>query len=84
LIRIRNLHSLYFGETQEVVPVEGEVRREVEETLLRLGYLEQKAPEDEALFDAVSAYHGTENFEEREQERGYLDIEVLRFMRDGH
>lgn len=84
LIRIRNLHSLYFGETQEVVPVEGEVRREIEEMLLRLGYLEQKVPEDEALFDAVSAYHGTENFEEREQERGYLDIEVLRFMRDGH
>jgi len=22
-----------------------------------------------------------ENFEEREQERGYLDLEVLRFMR---
>jgi uncharacterized Ntn-hydrolase superfamily protein len=84
LIRIRSLHSLYFGETQEVVTVESEVRQEVEETLLRLGYLEQKASEDEVLFDALAAYHGTENFEEREQERGYLDIEVLRFMRDGH
>ncbi len=82
LIRIRGLHDLYFGETKEVVVVEGEVREEVEEILVRLGYLEQRAPEDEALFAALVAYHGTENFEEREQDRGYLDAEVLKFMRD--
>ena len=82
LIRIRDLHSLYFGETKDVVAVEGKVREEVEETLFRLGYVEVRDPGDDALFEAIGSYLGTENFEEREQERGYLDSEVLKFMRE--
>lgn len=82
LVRIRDLHSLYFGETKDVVAVEGEVRERVERTLLRLGYLQGPDPGDDVLFEALGAYLGTENFEEREQERGYLDVEVLKFMRE--
>ncbi len=82
LVRIRDLHSLYFGETRDVVAVEGEVRERVERTLLRLGYLQGPDTGDDVLFAALGAYLGTENFEEREQERGYLDIEVLKFMRE--
>lgn len=82
LIRIRDLHSLYFGATEDVVAVEGEVREEIEEALLRLGYIEERDPGDEALFGALDAYLGTENFEERAQERGYLDGEVLKLMRE--
>jgi hypothetical protein len=39
-------------------------------------------PDDrEALLDALTDFLHIENFEEREQERGHLDLEVLRFMR---
>src|SRR5215216_7490542 len=81
LIRLRALHTLYFGETEDVVAVDGEVRQDVEASLERLGYLEEGAG-DEALLDALSAFIRTENFEEREQERGYLDRAVLEFMRE--
>jgi uncharacterized Ntn-hydrolase superfamily protein len=83
LIRIRDLHTLYFGETrpEDVVAVTGEVRRDVATSLRRLGYLEEDDPDDEALLDSLSTFIRTENFEEREQERGYLDRAVLEFMR---
>ena len=83
LIRIRDLHTLYFGETrpEDVVVVDGEVRKDVAASLRRLGYLEGDDPDDEALLDSLSAFIRTENFEEREQERGYLDRAVLEFMR---
>ncbi len=84
LARIRNLHTLYFGETEpeDVVAVEGDVRNEVVALLQRFGYLEEHDPGDEeALLDALTDFLHIENFEEREQERGYLDLEVLLFMR---
>jgi uncharacterized Ntn-hydrolase superfamily protein len=81
LIRIRELHTLYFGETEDVVAVDGEVKEEVAASLGRLGYLQEGA-DDEALLDALSAFIRTENFEEREQERGYLDRTVLAFMKE--
>ena len=83
LVRIRDLHTLYFGETKpdDVVAVDGDVKREVAVALRRLGYLEEGA-NDEALLDALSAFIRTENFEEREQERGYLDRAVLEFIKD--
>jgi uncharacterized Ntn-hydrolase superfamily protein len=83
--RIRDLHTLYFGETrpEDVVAVEGDVREEVATHLRRFGYIERGDPDDdEALLDALTDFLHIENFEEREQERGYLDLEVLRFMRD--
>ncbi len=61
--------------------MEGEVRRGVAASLRRLGYLEEDA-DDETLLDALSAFIRTENFEEREQERGYLDRAVLEFMKE--
>jgi uncharacterized Ntn-hydrolase superfamily protein len=81
LIRLRTLHTLYFGQTKDVVAVDGKVRKDVEASLERLGYLEEGAG-DEALLDALSAFIRTENFEEREQERGYLDRAVLEFMKE--
>jgi len=83
LARIRDLHSLYFGETkpEDVVAVEGDVREEAVTHLQRLGYLEGRDPEnEEVLLNALTDFLHIENFEEREQERGYLDLEVLRFM----
>jgi uncharacterized Ntn-hydrolase superfamily protein len=81
LIRLRSLHTLYFGVTEDVVEVAGEIKEEVAASLGRLGYLQEGA-DDEALLDALSAFIRTENFEEREQERGYLDRAVLAFMKE--
>ena len=87
LIRIRDLHTLYFGETkpEDVVAVDGDVRKEVVDALLRSGYLQEEDARDEAgdgaILDALSAYIRTENFEEREQRRGFLDRAVLEYMK---
>jgi uncharacterized Ntn-hydrolase superfamily protein len=83
LIRLRSLHTLCFGETkpEDSVAVDGDVRREVAVSLERLGYLE-KGADHESLLDALSNFIRTENFEEREQERGYLDRAVLEFMKE--
>ena len=83
LARLRDLHALYFGETgsEDVVAVDGDVKMEVVDALLRSGYVEERDAGDEALLDALSAFIRTENFEEREQARGYVDRAVLEFMR---
>ena len=83
LIRVRDLHTLYFGETglEDVVAVDGDVREQVVESLRSLGYLGEEDPDDEALYEALTVFTGTENFEEREQARGYVDRAVLEFMR---
>jgi uncharacterized Ntn-hydrolase superfamily protein len=82
LLRLQGLHTLYFGETrpEDVVAVDAEVRKDVAASLERLGYLGVDA-DDEALLDALSTFIRTENFEEREQERGYIDRAVLEFMK---
>ena len=83
MVRIRDLHTLYFGEAgpEDVVAVDGDVRREVMDALRRSGYIQEQDTADDDLFDALSAYIRTENFEEREQERGYLDRAVLEYMK---
>jgi hypothetical protein len=53
----------------------------VADALRRSGYIQQRDIGDEVLFDALSAYIRTENFEEREQRRGYLDRAVLEYMK---
>ena len=83
LVRIRDLHTLYFGETrpEDVVAMDGDVRTEVVDALLRSGYIEEDEAGDDVVLDALSAYLRTENFEEREQRRGYLDRAVLEYMK---
>jgi uncharacterized Ntn-hydrolase superfamily protein len=83
LIRIRDLHTLYFGETSpdDVIAVDGDVRAEVADALLRAGYLKGPDVGDDVLFDALGAYIRTENFEEREQQHGYLDRAVLEHLK---
>jgi uncharacterized Ntn-hydrolase superfamily protein len=85
LIRIRDLHTLYFGETSpdDVIALDGDVRAEVADALLRAGYFEGPDVGDDDLFDALSAYIRTENFEEREQRRGFLDRAVLEYLKGG-
>jgi uncharacterized Ntn-hydrolase superfamily protein len=71
---LRGLELMARGETA--------VRREVADVLRRRGYVQEQDIEDDVLFDALSAYIRTDNFEEREQQRGYLDRAVLEYMKE--
>ncbi|WP_432948586.1 DUF1028 domain-containing protein [Kribbella sp. CA-253562] len=74
--RLLALHELYFGKPDpaKLLPLEGALADEVTELLGRLGYT---AP----LADALDAWAGTENFEER-LVAGRLDPVVLEHLRD--
>ncbi|MEW8970143.1 MAG: DUF1028 domain-containing protein [Mesobacillus sp.] len=84
LIRIYGLQQLYFAKAkpENVVAIEGEVRGIVVQHLQRLDYLKADPVDDEELHKALTAYIHTENFEEREQEKGKIDLEVLEFMKN--
>ena len=84
MVRIRDLHTLYLGETiaEGVLAVEGDVGKEVADALRRSGYISKQGASDAVLLlDTLSAYIRTENFEDREQQRGYLDLAVLDCMK---
>ncbi|MBT2659647.1 DUF1028 domain-containing protein [Bacillus sp. ISL-45] len=84
LIRIYGLQQLYFAKAkpENVVTVDGEIRETVVQHLKRLDYLKADPADDEELHKALIAYIHTENFEEREQEKGKIDLEVLEFMKN--
>ncbi|WP_121611027.1 DUF1028 domain-containing protein [Mesobacillus foraminis] len=83
LIRIYGLQQLYFAKSkpENVAAIEGKVKEELIANIRRLEYLKGEKEDEEALFKALTAYIHTENFEEREQERGKIDLEVLEFMK---
>jgi uncharacterized Ntn-hydrolase superfamily protein len=66
--RLLDLHHLYFGKPEEVLPLEGELATEVADRLGRLGY------------DSLDAWAGVENFEER-LVPGSIDVLVLEQLR---
>lgn len=79
LKRIYSMHQLYFQESEpgRVVLLEGEILDEVERELGRLGY----AKERQSLHKSLKDYLHTENFEMREQDENYIDLDVLDYMK---
>ncbi|MGM7703042.1 DUF1028 domain-containing protein [Pseudalkalibacillus sp. Hm43] len=87
LIRLHELHQLYFSRSKEekITKIEGNVYRNLTFELERLGFLERSDEHNEdAVFDALRVYIHQENFEEREQKRGYIDLEILEYLQRGH
>ncbi|WLR47214.1 DUF1028 domain-containing protein [Halobacillus litoralis] len=84
LDRIYKLHQLYFGASkpEEVVEVEGNIKKEVEHHLRRLGYLTAENVTPDEFYHTFTTYLHTENFESREQERGKIDLKVLEYMKN--
>lgn len=68
LLRLLDLHHLYFGTPEEVLPLEGPLAEEVQERLARLGYA------------SLEDWAGVENFEERMVADG-IDALVLEQLR---
>ncbi|MFQ5814520.1 MAG: DUF1028 domain-containing protein [Anaerolineae bacterium] len=85
LKRLLELHKLYFfkSKPEDLLPLEGEVAREVQEILSELGYYSGQINGlyDEATRQALFDFSGIENLEERWQEGTYIDQVVLQFMR---
>ncbi|MEW5321718.1 DUF1028 domain-containing protein [Geobacillus thermoleovorans] len=84
LIRLYQLRQLYFEKPrpEKVAAMEGAVKEEVAAQLIRLGYLsKERAADNTALHEALTAYIHTENFEERELENGKIDLDVLAYMK---
>jgi uncharacterized Ntn-hydrolase superfamily protein len=84
LIRIYHLHQLYFGSTKKenILAIDGEIKADLEKHLQRLGYLKENYSGYEALHKAFTSFLHTENFEERELEKGKLDKEVLDYLKE--
>jgi uncharacterized Ntn-hydrolase superfamily protein len=80
LTRIYQLQQLYFAPSkpENVIPIEGSTLEELTTHLQRLGYLNEKITE---IPEALTTYIHTENFEEREQKAGFIDLEVLEYMK---
>jgi uncharacterized Ntn-hydrolase superfamily protein len=80
LIRIYQLQQLYFTRTkpERVAKIDGRLKEELKSELERLQYLKN----GEDVDDALKTFIHTENFEEREQERGYIDLDVIDFMKN--
>ena len=80
LIRIYQLQQLYFAPSkpERVVPIEGDIKAELDRHLQAKGY---SVNNDKDLLKNLTAYLHTENFEMREQKTGWIDLEVLQFMR---
>ncbi|HEO8420545.1 TPA: DUF1028 domain-containing protein [Yersinia enterocolitica] len=80
LTRIYQLQQLYFAPSkpENVIPIDGGTLEELTTHLQRLGYLNEKITE---IPEALTTYIHTENFEEREQKAGFIDTEVLVYMK---
>jgi len=76
LARLLELHRLYFPRPDELdfVPLDAGVKAELQPILTRLGY---SGDFEQALF----AYVGTENLEERWSDRGQVERAVLEHLR---
>ncbi|WP_223592183.1 DUF1028 domain-containing protein [Neobacillus bataviensis] len=83
LIRIYHLQQLYFAPSkpEQVVAIEGEVKRELTACLTNFGYLTNCQDNEDDILKALTAYIHTENFEMREQPAGFIDLEVLQYMK---
>ncbi|WP_391119624.1 DUF1028 domain-containing protein [Psychrobacillus sp. L3] len=83
LARLLKLHRLYFESTlsSDIVEIEGELAKELQSLLNENGHLNRDLTEHDDLLDAVQSYHLIENFDERVQERGFIDTKVVEYMR---
>jgi uncharacterized Ntn-hydrolase superfamily protein len=85
LIRIYYLHQLYFEQPkpENVVQINEEIKAVLAQKLTALNYLdENKQGSDEEVYGALSDFIHTENFEEREQVTGKIDLQVFEYIKN--
>ncbi len=84
LIRIYNIHQLYFGKPApgDILEVGEEMRQNIAASLRKLGYLGRNGTTDAELYRSLTRFIQAENFEERQQPQGKIDQAVLRYLQD--
>jgi uncharacterized Ntn-hydrolase superfamily protein len=82
LIRIFELHQLYFNRTrpEDLLPIEGDLKTKLIGYLMKLGFVKSIDINDHDLYESVKSFHLIENFDERIQEPGWIDRKVVEFM----
>jgi uncharacterized Ntn-hydrolase superfamily protein len=84
LIRLLDLHELYFGKTapEDKMEATGKTAERIQWALARLGYYKGLANGlyDEQTEAAFKDFSGIENFEERLLEGGFVDRRVFEFL----
>lgn len=80
LIRIYQLQQLYFAPSkpERVVRIEGETKAELIRHLQAKGF---NVNDEDELLEKLTEYLHTENFEMRAQKEGFIDLDVLDFMK---
>ena len=85
LLRLYQLHQLYFGVTKpaSLLKIDGPLARELQDILNRLGYYDGPltGTYDTPTRTALEHWHSIENFEERLWQEAFIDPEVLAYMR---
>ena len=83
LRRLLGVHTLYFGETKELVPLTADLVRELQEILKRTNFYdgEISGTYDDATRDALEDFQGWENLEMRFRKDNQIDKVVLDYMR---
>ena len=83
LQRIYELHQLYFNTTTEgdSIKIDDKLGKELREFLHTLGYLSSNDCDENIFNDAIQSYHLIENFDERIQPVGMIDIKVMDYMK---
>jgi len=88
LRRIVDMSRFYFGKTKEgnIAKIEGDVKDYILGVLSKKGvYKGDLSGEwDQSKHDAFMAFNGSENFDERIQPFGFVDVEVLEFMKKNY
>ena len=83
LRRLLGVHTLYFGETKELVPLTPELVKEIQEVLKRAGFYkgEVNGVYDAATRKALEDFQGWENLEMRFRKDDQIDRVVLDYIR---
>lgn len=81
LERLLYLHHLYFkpSKAEDILKIDDKLEQELKKYLTKLNYLNDQS---EHLFDALKTFQYVENFDERVQEDGYIDSQVLEFIKN--
>jgi len=83
LRRLLGVHTLYFGETKELVPLTPELVKEIQEVLRRTGFYKGEVTGvfDAATRKALEDFQGWENLEMRFRKDDQIDRVVLDYIR---
>ncbi|AYC28590.1 DUF1028 domain-containing protein [Paenisporosarcina cavernae] len=81
--RLMKLHKLYFEGTkkEDIVEVSGVLEDEIRELLYRSGHLSREYADHDSILKALESYQYRENFDERVQPKGFVDVQVVEYMR---